>query len=121
MARVWTKVCLYANPSLEHNSCPSVSAYRRRRSCRDKAPTKVTILESHFFSRHRLPPILTLDTMLPTSLPNSAYYSWIIAFLLGVAVLYYYTTKTDIPKIRGIPEIPGALPMFSISLLESPS
>jgi len=88
---------------------------------RSEYPTKVTIHESHHFSPHRLPPILTLDTMLPTSLPNSAYYSWIIAFLLGAAVLYYYTTKTDIPKIRGIPEIPGALPMFSISLLESPS
>jgi len=58
--------------------------------------------------------------MLPTSLPESIYYSWIGAFLLGAA-LYYYTTKTDIPRIRGIPEIPGALPMFSISLLESPT
>ena len=59
--------------------------------------------------------------MLPTSLPESTYYSWIGCFLLGAAVLYYYTTKTDIPRIRGIPEIPGALPMFSISLLESPT
>lgn len=37
---------------------------------------------------------------------------WLGVFLLGVAVVYYYSTKTDIPKIKGIPEIPGALPMY---------
>ena len=37
---------------------------------------------------------------------------WLGVFLVGVAVVYYYSTKTDIPKIKGIPEIPGALPMY---------
>jgi hypothetical protein len=43
---------------------------------------------------------------------------WAVPLLLGVWVLYYYSTKTDIPKINGIPEIPGALPMYFVSSSE---
>jgi hypothetical protein len=42
----------------------------------------------------------------PNALP------WLIAALLGAVLLYYYSIKTDISKIKGIPEIPGALPMY---------
>lgn len=92
----------------------NLSAYRRRRSCRDKA---LDYPQGHnpwkaLRSPHSVPPILTPNTMIPPLLSESSYLSWITVFLLGAAVLYYYTTKTDIPKIRGIPEIPGALPMF---------
>jgi len=85
----------------------SALAYRRRRSCRDKAlglSTKVhNTISPYFFAS---------NTMLPTPLSDSPYLTWIGASLLLAAGLYYYSTKTDIPKIKGIPEIPGALPMF---------
>jgi len=42
---------------------------------------------------------------------DSTALTWPIAISLGALLVYYYTTKTDIPKIKGIPEIPGALPM----------
>ncbi|EPE33065.1 Cytochrome P450 [Glarea lozoyensis ATCC 20868] len=35
-----------------------------------------------------------------------------ILILLLVSVFYWISTKTDIPYIKGIPEIPGALPIF---------
>jgi hypothetical protein len=89
----------------------NLSAYRRRRSCRDKALDYSQSMEGTTLTTS-VPPILTPDTMIPPLLSDSSYLSWIAAFLLGAVVLYYYTTKTDIPKIRGIPEIPGALPMF---------
>lgn len=37
--------------------------------------------------------------------------TWLGGLLLGALLLYYLSTRTDIPKIKGIPEIPGALPM----------
>ncbi|KIW68404.1 hypothetical protein PV04_04355 [Phialophora macrospora] len=37
---------------------------------------------------------------------------WIIASLLMVFGLYKWSTSTDIPKIKGLPEIPGALPIL---------
>jgi hypothetical protein len=86
----------------------TVLAYRRRRSCRDKAlgiSIKGNGTISQYFS--------SSCTMLPTLLSDSTYLSWISGFLLLAVVLYRYSTKTDIPKIRGIPEIPGALPMFT--------
>jgi len=43
---------------------------------------------------------------------DSAALTGLIVLSVGVLVTWYYTTKTDIPKIRGIPEIPGALPMY---------
>jgi hypothetical protein len=48
------------------------------------------------------------------SLPflDSSALTWVIGLFLGAFLVYYYTTKTDIPKIKGIPEIPGALPMY---------
>jgi hypothetical protein len=48
----------------------------------------------------------------PFTLFDSAALTWFSAVSLGVLILYYYTTKTDIPKIKGIPEIPGAIPMY---------
>lgn len=48
-------------------------------------------------------------TSIPLSLTPSP---WLGALLVGLAILYYYSTRTDIPKIKGIPEIPGALPMY---------
>jgi hypothetical protein len=37
--------------------------------------------------------------------------TWLAGLSLGALLLYYVSTRTDIPKIKGIPEIPGALPM----------
>jgi len=37
--------------------------------------------------------------------------TWLAGLSLGVLILYYLSTRTDIPKIKGIPEIPGALPV----------
>jgi len=45
---------------------------------------------------------------------DSATLTWLAVFSVVALGLYYYTTKTDIPKIKGIPEIPGALPMYII-------
>src|SRR5579862_2759231 len=39
--------------------------------------------------------------------------AWIILLLGALVLVYHYSTKTDIPKIKGIPEIPGALPMYN--------
>lgn len=39
--------------------------------------------------------------------------TWVAGVLLIALLIYHITTKADIPKIRGIPEIPGALPMYS--------
>jgi len=44
---------------------------------------------------------------------DSPYLPWIGAVVLGIGFLYYYFTRTDIPFIKGIPEIPGALPMYT--------
>jgi hypothetical protein len=53
----------------------------------------------------------TLNTMRSIPLSDSTGLPWLVGIILGVVFLYYYSTKTDIAKIRGIPEIPGALPM----------
>ncbi|KIX99449.1 uncharacterized protein Z520_05025 [Fonsecaea multimorphosa CBS 102226] len=43
---------------------------------------------------------------------NHDYAIWTIAGLLILLGLYKWSTATDIPKIKGIPEIPGALPIL---------
>ncbi|EXJ69876.1 uncharacterized protein A1O5_06949 [Cladophialophora psammophila CBS 110553] len=43
---------------------------------------------------------------------NHDYAIWIVAGLLILVGLYKWSTATDIPKIKGIPEIPGALPIL---------
>jgi hypothetical protein len=50
--------------------------------------------------------------MISFLLTDSAALPWIVAVLLGSVLAYYYSTKTDIAKIRGIPEIPRAIPMY---------
>jgi len=47
---------------------------------------------------------------------DSPYLPWIGAVVLGIALLYYYFTRTDIPYIKGIPEIPRPLPMYDPKL-----
>ena len=51
---------------------------------------------------------LPLDTI-TQSLPSFTFTILILSLLL--ALFYHLSTKTDIPKIKGIPEIPGALPI----------
>jgi hypothetical protein len=46
---------------------------------------------------------------------DSAALTWLVALSVFGLAAYYYSTKTDIPKIKGIPEIPGALPMYHLS------
>jgi len=36
---------------------------------------------------------------------------WVVLVTAALLSIYWYSTRTDIPKIKGIPEIPGALPM----------
>ncbi|OAL38010.1 hypothetical protein AYO20_02843 [Fonsecaea nubica] len=43
---------------------------------------------------------------------NHDYAIWITVGLLILLGLYKWSTATDIPKIKGIPEIPGALPIL---------
>ncbi|KAK5193914.1 hypothetical protein LTR99_005856 [Exophiala xenobiotica] len=43
---------------------------------------------------------------------NHDYTIWLLGATLLVFGLYWWSTLTDIPKIKGIPEIPGALPIF---------
>ncbi|OAP64588.1 hypothetical protein AYL99_00560 [Fonsecaea erecta] len=43
---------------------------------------------------------------------NHDYAIWIIAGILILLGFYKWSTATDIPKIKGIPEIPGALPIL---------
>ncbi|KAK7885599.1 hypothetical protein LTR67_010392 [Exophiala xenobiotica] len=43
---------------------------------------------------------------------NHDYTIWLLGATLLVFGLYWWSTLTDIPKIKGIPEIPGALPLF---------
>ncbi|KAJ9622581.1 hypothetical protein H2204_011500 [Knufia peltigerae] len=43
---------------------------------------------------------------------NHDYTMWIVGAIVIVFGLYWWSTLTDIPKIKGIPEIPGALPVF---------
>lgn len=52
---------------------------------------------------------LPLDSL--TQILPSITLTTLIFSLLLVALFYHLTTKTDIPKIKGIPEIPGALPI----------
>ncbi|KAK5462922.1 hypothetical protein LTS15_002634 [Exophiala xenobiotica] len=43
---------------------------------------------------------------------NHDYTIWLLGAALLVFGPYWWSTLTDIPKIKGIPEIPGALPIF---------
>ncbi|EXJ93610.1 hypothetical protein A1O1_02002 [Capronia coronata CBS 617.96] len=43
---------------------------------------------------------------------NHDYTLWIVGGIVLVYGLYWWATSTDIPKIKGIPEIPGAIPVF---------
>ncbi|KAJ9617214.1 hypothetical protein H2200_000935 [Cladophialophora chaetospira] len=43
---------------------------------------------------------------------NHHYAVWLIVAALIVLGLYKWSTATDIPKIKGLPEIPGALPIL---------
>jgi lipid-A-disaccharide synthase-like uncharacterized protein len=51
--------------------------------------------------------------MLSLNMTDSTLLPWLVGLVGGALLLYYYTTKTDIPKIKGIPEIPCALPVYS--------
>jgi hypothetical protein len=44
--------------------------------------------------------------------------TWLSGLVLALFGLYYWSTSTDIRKIKGIPEIPGALPMYPAFLNE---
>jgi hypothetical protein len=50
--------------------------------------------------------------MYSLTLLDSSTLTWVAGVLLLALLIYYYATKTDIPKIKGIPEIPGALPVY---------
>jgi hypothetical protein len=50
----------------------------------------------------------------PALLLGSTMLTWFAALSVAAVVVYYLATRTDIPKIKGIPEIPAALPMYAI-------
>lgn len=51
--------------------------------------------------------------MEPFILFGSPALTWLSGIVLALLGLYFWSTSTDIRKIKGIPEIPGALPMYS--------
>jgi hypothetical protein len=69
-------------------------------------------LGQHPILQSAQPSPTTNQTMISLMSITPATFSWVGALLLCAFIVYYFSTKTDIAKIKGIPEIPGGIPMY---------